>query len=295
MALAALASRVVAVGGRPTTPAAAARARLGRPLRRPRARSPSCAARSSSARARRARRLRAARRRGCARALPRGRFEAVPGHPGCATSSAACRARSPRSWSPRTTTRRSSGLRRRQRRRGGHRRGARARARAAPHEAAGGRAGAALRALRRRGGDRRRADFYGTGLRGSQAYARRHADELRRAGAARLRRRQAPAHPARGGLGPGAVGAPARGRRRGRRRARRSRPARRGDHSTTTRRSRAAGVPAIDLIDFDFPCWHRTLRRPERGLRRIARPLGRGGARAAADLALTVAPSRLNQ
>ena len=27
--------------------------------------------------------------------------------------------------------------------------------------------------------------------------------------------------------------------------------------STTTRRSCRRGVPAIDLIDFDFPCWHR--------------------------------------
>ena len=28
--------------------------------------------------------------------------------------------------------------------------------------------------------------------------------------------------------------------------------------STTTSRSSPAGVPAIDLIDFDFDCWHRT-------------------------------------
>ena len=28
-----------------------------------------------------------------------------------------------------------------------------------------------------------------------------------------------------------------------------------------------AGVPSIDLIDFDFRCWHRTLRRPGRGVR----------------------------
>ena len=27
---------------------------------------------------------------------------------------------------------------------------------------------------------------------------------------------------------------------------------------TTTRRSSSAGVPSIDLIDFDFPCWHQT-------------------------------------
>ena len=27
---------------------------------------------------------------------------------------------------------------------------------------------------------------------------------------------------------------------------------------TTTRRSSRRGIPAIDLIDFDFPCWHQT-------------------------------------
>ena len=27
---------------------------------------------------------------------------------------------------------------------------------------------------------------------------------------------------------------------------------------TTTRRSCSKGIPSIDLIDFDFPCWHQT-------------------------------------
>ena len=96
-----------------------------------------------------------------------------------------------------------------------------------------------------------------TGLRGSRAYARRHAGELRalvlldfvadkdlriprEAGSdpalwARLRARRRAAS-ARGAAFPAGTGAGVI-----------------DDHTPFTR----AGVPAIDLIDFDFPCWHR--------------------------------------
>jgi Zn-dependent M28 family amino/carboxypeptidase len=100
-------------------------------------------------------------------------------------------------------------------------------------------------------------DFLATGVRGSKAYARRHADELRalvlldfvadkdlsiprEAGSdaklwARLRR--AAERAGVGGTFP---------------------DERRGeitdDHTPFT----ARGVPSIDLIDFDFPCWHET-------------------------------------
>ena len=101
--------------------------------------------------------------------------------------------------------------------------------------------------------------FEATALRGSQGVrpAPRQGDP--RARAARLRRREGrDADPARGGLGPEAVGAPARGGPARRHRARRSRPASSGevtdDHTPFARR----GIPAIDLIDFTFPCWHKT-------------------------------------
>ena len=42
-----------------------------------------------------------------------------------------------------------------------------------------------------------------------------------------------------------------------RRRARGFPPGTRARFPTTTFRSSTAGVPSIDLIDFDFPCWHR--------------------------------------
>ena len=100
------------------------------------------------------------------------------------------------------------------------------------------------------------ADFYGSGLRGSRAYASRHAGELRAVVAARLRRRQEAADPARGGVGQAAVVAPA--RRGAPRRHAAGFPARTqsqiiDDHTPFAR----DGVPAIDLIDFDFPCWHK--------------------------------------
>ena len=129
-------------------------------------------------------------------------------------------------------------------------------------------------------------------LRGSKAYARRHADELRRGGAARLRRRQAPAAPARGGLGPGAVGAPAQPPRGGSAPARRSRRRRGRRSSTTTRRSRAPAIPAIDLIDFDFPCWHKRCDDLSAVSAESLDRSRRGGARAAANLEVTPAVPR---
>ena len=99
------------------------------------------------------------------------------------------------------------------------------------------------------------ADFYGTGVRGSRAYARRHQGELRAVVvldfiADRDLRipREAGSDPklwARLRAAARRVGAqaafPA---------AERSEIT--DDHTPFTR----AGVPAIDLIDFEFPCWH---------------------------------------
>ena len=75
---------------------------------------------------------------------------------------------------------------------------------------------------------------------------------------ARLRGREGPADPARGLVLAGAV-EPAAGRRPPRRSRRRcSRAARRARSSTTTCPSSSRACPSIDLIDFDFPCFHRT-------------------------------------
>ena len=100
------------------------------------------------------------------------------------------------------------------------------------------------------------ADFYGTGVRGSKAYARAHADELRAlvlldfVADKKLRiPREAGSDPAlwsRLRKAARKVGAgstfPAL-----------TQPEITDDHTPFTR----AGVPAIDLIDFDFPCWHK--------------------------------------
>ena len=82
------------------------RAPEGRPLRRRAARSPSCAGRSRSARGRPARPPRGGWRRGCAARCRTGATSRCP--EACATSSAGCPGASPRSWSRRTTTRRRS-------------------------------------------------------------------------------------------------------------------------------------------------------------------------------------------
>ncbi len=103
-----------------------------------------------------------------------------------------------------------------------------------------------------------KADFVLTGLRGSQAYARRHADELRalvlldfvankqlriprEAGSdphlwSRLRRAAKTV-----GVGSTFPAGDVQGEIT-------------DDHTPFAR----AGIPAIDLIDFDFPCWHKT-------------------------------------
>ena len=54
------------------------------------------------------------------------------------------------------------------------------------------------------------------------------------------------------------------------------------DHTPFTRR----GVPAIDLIDFDFPCWHKACDDLPAVSKRSLALSGRGGARAAAELAM---------
>jgi Peptidase family M28 len=100
------------------------------------------------------------------------------------------------------------------------------------------------------------SDFYGTGVRGSKAYARAHADELRALvlldfvadKQLRIPREEGsdPALWARLRAAAKRVGAGST-----------FPPETQGeitdDHTPFTR----AGVPAIDLIDFDFPCWHK--------------------------------------
>ena len=99
---------------------------------------------------------------------------------------------------------------------------------------------AALRALRRRGGAGRLRDFLECGLRGSTAYAVRHAGETRGARAAGLHRREARAcaSRARRGRTRAVDGAARRGTHGGRGRAVLRRGVR-ARSSTTTRRSRA--------------------------------------------------------
>ena len=146
-----------------------------------RGRSPSCGARSSSGRGPPARRS----LRGLAERLrdelPRGRFEPVPGHPGLRNVVGRLPGRKPAiAIAAHYDTKRLPGF-------VGANDGAagtaavlelaRALRRGRPP---GGRAGDPLRPLRRRGGDRRHARrSSATGMRGSKAYARAHAGELR--------------------------------------------------------------------------------------------------------------------
>ena len=159
-----------------------------------RAPSRSCAERSSSARARRARRRCAGWRCGCAPGCragassgprPSGPAQRRRPHPGQQAGDP--RRRALRHQGP-------AGLRRRQRRRGRHGRGGRAGARAAPRPSAPSGA-PELRFVLFDGEEATDDDarLPATGLRGSNAYARRHADELRALVAARLRGRQGPA------------------------------------------------------------------------------------------------------
>ena len=233
-------------------------------------------ARSSSGRARRARaKLRASWPRGCGARCR-------------AAASSACRAAglrnvvgrlpgtaSPRSSSPPTTTRRScpgfvganDGAAR-------HRGGARARPRAAADRAPGGRA---ARCASCSSTARRRPTTAGrstaTGLRGSKAYAKRHADELGALILLDFVADEGPAHPARGELGPRRCG-PAAGRRAaGRRRRRVPAPgpatAITDDHTPFL----ARGVPAIDLIQWPYDCWHQRCDDLPARQRALARPV----------------------
>ncbi len=98
-------------------------------------------------------------------------------------------------------------------------------------------------------------DFYATGLRGSKAYAARHAASCGRSccstssptGGCGWSGRRGPT---------GRCGRACAPRRGGPGWRRRSRPGSARRSRTTTRRSPRAGVPAVDLIDFDYPWWH---------------------------------------
>jgi Zn-dependent M28 family amino/carboxypeptidase len=102
-----------------------------------------------------------------------------------------------------------------------------------------------------------RADFYKTGLRGSKPYAARHARELRAMILLDFVANKRLMIPREAGSNAGLwVRLRAAARRLGVGRA--FPPGEIGevldDHTPFARR----GVPSIDLIDFDFPCWHRT-------------------------------------
>ena len=182
-----------------------------------------------------------------------GRFETVPGHPGCATSSAAAR--------PEARDRARRPLRHRGHPPGfvgandgaaGHGGGARARPRPAGQAPAAGAPRDPLRALRRRGGaGRHDATSTRDALRGSKAYVQRHAGEVRAMVLLDYIANRGPAAAARGQLDRAAVAQPARGGR-ARRRRRRLPAATQAtifdDHTPFLRR----GIPAIDLIDFTY-------------------------------------------
>ena len=133
-----------------------------------------------------------------------------------------------------------------------------------------------------------RRDFRATGLRGSTAYARRHADELRALVLLDFVADKRPADPARGGLRPGAVVTPADGRSARRRRLHLPRRHAGRDHRRphAVRRGRSARDRPHRLR---LPLLAPDLRRPERGVGDVARPLRRIRARAAAGL--EVSPS----
>ena len=212
-----------------------------------------CAARWRSARGRPARPRRAGSRARLRKLLPHGRYQAVPG--GLRNVVGTVPRQRPAATSCGRPLRHQGhpGLRRRQRRRRRHGRGRAARPRARARATR-----STFIALRRRGDAARRP---GPTTSTSAACAaarspRRATDDARRwscstssatgACASRARRTRTP------GCGPAA-------RRRPRARASAGTsptPPQRRRSSTTTRRSCAAGVPSIDLIDFDFPCWH---------------------------------------
>ena len=191
-------------------------------------------------------------------ALPRGRFEAVPGHPGLRNVVGRLPGRKPAVLvGAHYDTKRLPGF-------------------VGANDGAGGTAAVlelarALRKLDRPASapelrfvlfdgeeaTNDKADFYLSGLRGSKAYAERHADELRAVvvldfvADKRLRIRVSegsdPALWKRLRAAAKRVGAGSRRSRSG------TQSEITDDHTPFAR----AGVPAIDLIDFDFPCWHK--------------------------------------
>ncbi len=189
--------------------------------------------------------------------LPRGRIEPVPG--GLENVTGRIRGRGkPIVLAAHYDTEGHPGLRRRQRRRGRRRGRARDRPRPAARRPARVRAADPLRAVRRRGEPGRQPRVLLVRPARLQALRAPPRRRSARARPARLRGREGrDADPARGGLGPGLwrrlraaarkVGAQA------------AFPARTSsevldDHTPFMRR----GVPAIDLIDFTFDCWHQT-------------------------------------
>ena len=240
-----------------------------RPLRRPRARSLSCAAGRARPAARRARRPRGAlARRGCARELP--------------------------ARALRAGARRRAAQRRRRRSPGASRRSS-SRAHydtkdlpgfVGANDGAGGTAAVlelarVLRRDRRAGGPRACAscsstarrrprgtrDFLRDGLRGSRAYARRHAGgPAATSGPARLRRQPRASHPARGAARTLALWARLRAAAARVGVARRLPGPARGRDLRRPHAVRRAGMPAIDLIDFDYPLLAHDPRRSRRGV-----------------------------
>ena len=95
-------------------------------------------------------------------------------------------------------------------------------------------------------------------MRGSKAYARRHADELRALVLLDFVADKDLSIPREAGSDAKLWARLRRGRQARRGRAARSRTSCAARSPTTTRRSPPAACRAIDLIDFDFPCWHET-------------------------------------
>ena len=147
----------------------------------PAAPGPSCGARSSSARARPARPSCARLARRLRRALPRGRFEPVPGHPGLRNVVGRIPGETPAiAIAAHYDTKRLPGFVGANDGAARHGGRGRAGARAAARRPAGGRARAALRAVRRRGGDRRLPRRSWRRACAARRRTRaRHADELR--------------------------------------------------------------------------------------------------------------------
>ena len=232
----------------------------GRPLRRGAAPGRSCAARSRSGRGRPAPRPRGAWPSGWRRALPNGRFEPLgPAHPRLRNVVGVLPGARPAIVvAAHYDTKAMPGLRRRQRRRGRHRGGGRDRPRAAPPRPRP--AGAPeLRFVLFDGeespDDRR--PFERAGLRGSRAYARARGRRGGGADPAGLRGRAAACairREANSDAAPVGRAAPGRGARVG---AAAAFPPGTGagitdDHVPFLRR----GVPAINLIEWPYRCWH---------------------------------------